>query len=50
MILTSRARALALGIAEERLVYIHGGAAADQPRDILQRTGCRCAPRRWRRS
>jgi hypothetical protein len=37
LIVTSLAKARALGIAEERLVYIHGGAAAIEPRDYLLR-------------
>jgi len=37
VLLTSRARARALGIAERRLVSILGGAAASEPDDILDR-------------
>ncbi|WP_022724240.1 acetyl-CoA acetyltransferase [Rhodopseudomonas sp. B29] len=37
VLLTSLARARAAGIAEERLVYIHGGASAEEPRDYLAR-------------
>lgn len=37
VILTSHARAIAMGVPEERLIYVHGGAAADEPRDILHR-------------
>jgi acetyl-CoA C-acetyltransferase len=35
--MTSLARARAAGIAEERLIYIHGGASAEEPRDYLIR-------------
>jgi acetyl-CoA acetyltransferase len=35
--LTSAGRARALGIAPERLVYVWGGAKANEPRDYLQR-------------
>jgi hypothetical protein len=37
VILTSVGHARALGIPEARMVHIHGGAAADEPRDILRR-------------
>jgi acetyl-CoA C-acetyltransferase len=37
VLLTSLARARAAGIAEERLVYPLGGAAAEEPRDYLVR-------------
>jgi len=37
VLLTSLARARALGIAEDRLIHIWGGAAANAPRDYLQR-------------
>ncbi|MBW6522673.1 acetyl-CoA acetyltransferase [Sphingomonas sp. RHCKR47] len=37
VILTSLGRAREAGIPEHRLVYVHGGAAADEPRDILAR-------------
>lgn len=37
LILTSYDRARALGIAADRLVFIHGGAAANEPRDFLAR-------------
>lgn len=37
VILTSLGKARALGIADHRLVFVHGGAAADEPRDILAR-------------
>ncbi len=37
VLLTSLAQARALGIAESRLIYLWGGAAAVEPRDYLQR-------------
>lgn len=37
VLLTSLAKARALRIAESRLVYLWGGAAASEPRDYLQR-------------
>jgi acetyl-CoA C-acetyltransferase len=37
LLLTSRGKARAAGIAEDRLVYIWGGAAAEEPRDYLER-------------
>ncbi len=37
VILTSLAVARAAGIAEEKLIYVHGGAAAAEPRDYLLR-------------
>lgn len=37
VILTSLATALAAGIADDRLVFIWGGAAANEPTDYLQR-------------
>lgn len=37
VIVTSLARALAAGIAKDRIVHIHGGAAANEPRDFLDR-------------
>lgn len=37
LILTSLAIARAAGIPESRLVFVHGGAAAHEPRDYLQR-------------
>ena len=37
LLLTSLARARAAGIAEDRLIYIHGGASAEEPRDYLIR-------------
>jgi acetyl-CoA C-acetyltransferase len=37
LLMTSLARAHAAGIAEERLIYIHGGASAEEPRDYLIR-------------
>lgn len=37
ILLTSLARARAAGIAEDRLVYLWGGAAAVEPRDYLNR-------------
>lgn len=37
LLLTSLAKARALGIAEERLVYPLGGASAEEPRDYLLR-------------
>jgi len=37
VLLTSLARARDAGIAEDRLIYIHGGASAEEPRDYLTR-------------
>jgi len=37
VLLTSLAKARELGIAEEKLIYLRGGAAASEPRDYLQR-------------
>jgi len=37
ILITSLAKARAAGIAEERMVYIHGGASAEEPRDYLDR-------------
>lgn len=37
VILTSLGKALELGMPPERLIHVHGGAAADEPRDILKR-------------
>lgn len=37
-VVTSLAKARALSLDENRLIYIHGGAAADEPRDMLART------------
>src|SRR3954462_14063189 len=37
LLMTSLARARAAGIAEERMVYVHGGASAEEPRDYLIR-------------
>src|SRR3954462_6051329 len=37
LLMTSLARARAAGIAEARMVYIHGGASAEEPRDYLIR-------------
>src|ERR1700712_2127244 len=37
LLMTSLARARAAGIAEERLIYVHGGASAAEPRDYLIR-------------
>lgn len=37
IVLTTLARARAAGVAEERMVHIWGGAAADEPRDLLAR-------------
>src|SRR5882724_409731 len=37
LLMTSLARAQAAGIAEERMIYIHGGASAEEPRDYLIR-------------
>jgi len=37
VLLTSRAKAKAAGIAEDRLVHIWGGASAEEPRDYLLR-------------
>lgn len=37
IVITSLAYARKAGIADDRLVYVHGGSAADEPRDILAR-------------
>lgn len=37
LLLTSLAKARAAGIAEDRIVYIWGGASAEEPRDYLER-------------
>src|SRR5580700_3211711 len=37
VLITSLAKARAAGIAEDRLVHIRGGAAAEEPRDYLER-------------
>lgn len=37
LLLTNAAHARALGIPEDRLVYVWGGAAANEPRDYLER-------------
>ncbi|KIZ36838.1 MULTISPECIES: acetyl-CoA acetyltransferase [Rhodopseudomonas] len=37
VLLTSLARAREAGIAEDRMVYLHGGASAEEPRDYLAR-------------
>jgi acetyl-CoA C-acetyltransferase len=37
VLMTSLARAREAGIAEHRLIYIHGGASAEEPRDYLIR-------------
>jgi acetyl-CoA C-acetyltransferase len=37
LLMTSLARARAVGVAEERMIYIHGGASAEEPRDYLIR-------------
>lgn len=37
IIVTSLAHARAAGIPDSRLVYVHGGASAEEPRDILGR-------------
>ncbi|WP_322517916.1 acetyl-CoA acetyltransferase [Rhodopseudomonas palustris] len=37
VLLTSLAKAREAGIAEEKLIYIHGGASAEEPRDYLAR-------------
>jgi len=37
VLLTSLAQARAAGIPENRLVYLHGGASAEEPRDYLAR-------------
>jgi acetyl-CoA C-acetyltransferase len=37
ILMTSLARARAVGIADERIIHIWGGAAANEPRDYLQR-------------
>jgi acetyl-CoA C-acetyltransferase len=37
ILVTSLGKARAAGIAEDRMVHIHGGAAAEEPRDYLDR-------------
>src|SRR3984957_1411038 len=37
ILMTSLAKARAAGIAEDRLIHIHGGASAEEPRDYLVR-------------
>ena len=37
VLLTSLAKARAAGISEDRLIHIHGGASAEEPRDYLAR-------------
>jgi acetyl-CoA C-acetyltransferase len=37
VLMTSLARARSAGIAEDRLVHVHGGASAEEPRDYLAR-------------
>jgi acetyl-CoA C-acetyltransferase len=37
ILMTSLAKARAAGIAEDRLIHIHGGASAEEPRDYLAR-------------
>src|SRR6195952_3407294 len=37
LLMTSLARARAAGILEEHLIYVHGGASAEEPRDYLIR-------------
>src|SRR5438270_5023422 len=37
LLMTSLGRARAAGVAEERMVYVHGGASAEEPRDYLIR-------------
>jgi acetyl-CoA C-acetyltransferase len=37
VLMTSLAKARAAGIREDRLVHIHGGASAEEPRDYLER-------------
>lgn len=37
VLLTSLARARAAGIPDSKLIYIHGGASAEEPRDFLAR-------------
>jgi acetyl-CoA C-acetyltransferase len=37
VLMTSLAKARAAGIAEDRLIYVHGGASAEEPRDYLLR-------------
>ena len=37
VLLTSLAKARAAGVAEDRLVYVSGGASAEEPRDYLNR-------------
>lgn len=37
VILTSLAKARAMGVADDRIVFVLGGAAGDEPRDILSR-------------
>lgn len=44
VILTNHARAMAMGVAEERLIHVHGGGAANEPRDILQRATFAASP------
>jgi acetyl-CoA C-acetyltransferase len=39
VIITSLAVALAAGVAEEKCIFVHGGAAAAEPRDYLLRDG-----------
>ncbi len=44
VILTSLERARGLGLAEDRLVHVIGGAAASEPRDFLARDGYTRSP------
>ena len=37
VLLTSLAKAREAGIAEDRLIYVRGGASAEEPRDYLIR-------------
>jgi acetyl-CoA C-acetyltransferase len=37
LLMTSLTRARAAGIAEDKLIYFHGGASAEEPRDYLAR-------------
>jgi acetyl-CoA C-acetyltransferase len=37
VLMTSLARARAAGVREERMVHVHGGASAEEPRDYLER-------------
>lgn len=37
ILMTSLARARAAGIADDKLIYVHGGASAEEPRDYLTR-------------